>query len=120
MRERIKKGTRGHYSNGEKEVHLSIQGKQIVQVAIRFADQSWKKVSNTGFVAIETDWDEKRLYFVPDSKSEGFKLSGEKSVRTISFTTHEKPKWERYIGDYNLLKDSMSGDYYIDLIEKEN
>lgn len=119
MRQRIKKGVRGHYSNGEKEVHLSVQGKQIVQVAIRFANQSWIKVSNTGYVALDIDWEMMQLFFVPESKDNGYKLSGQKSVRTVTFTTHDVDKWRAFVGDYVLLKDQKSGDYYIDLKKEE-
>lgn len=119
MRQRIEKGVRGHYSYGDKEVRLSIQGKQIVQVAIRFANQSWEKVSNTDFVALDIDWDMKQLFFVPANKDDGYKLSGEKTVRTAAFTVHDAEAWRPFIGDYVLLKDQASGDYYIDLTAEE-
>ena len=115
MREQIVKGTRGRYSNDEKEVLLSLQGKQIVQVAIRFANQSWLKVSNSGYVGFEIDREMKQLFFVSADKDTGYKLTGEVSTRTAKFTTHNAEEWKPFIGNYVLLKDQISGDYYIDL-----
>lgn len=115
MRERIKKGNRGTYK-GEKEVHLSTQGVKTFQAAFTFHGESWKKITSGKYVAIEPDWAEKRIYFVEEDQDEGYKLSGDKSVRTLALTIHNKEKWDQLKGDYNLLKDSATGDYYIDLI----
>ena len=122
MRESISKGIGGPRGTAEKEVRLSIikaglsvDGTQRYATSIRFANESWKKASNTEYVSVEIDRDEKRLYFSTGDKVNGFKLVGNKTVRTISFTAHDSQEWKLYEDEYNLLKDVNSGDYYIDL-----
>lgn len=123
-RERITKGAVGSRGNIEKEIRLSViksgygaGNTQRWSVSIRFAEESWKKASTTDFVSVEIDRDEQRLYFVTSNKNEGYKLTGNKSVRTVSITIHDEIGWRKYEGEYNLLKDVNSGDYYIDLKE---
>lgn len=122
MRVRIQRGTDGGKGSVEKEVRLSViraglnaDGTQRHSTSIRFGNESWKKASDTDYVAVEIDRDEKRLYFVTGNKANGFKLVGSKTVRTVTFSIHDVQEWNIYKGEYNLLKDVDSGDYYIDL-----
>lgn len=87
-------------------------------IAARFTPDSVSKVSKTGYVAVEIDREEKRLYFVPENKEEGYKLtaSSSGSAKTvITFNVDDIKEWQRYVGEYNLCKDVSSNDYYIDL-----
>lgn len=108
----------------EKEVLLSVnhagltaKGIQRFSLAIRFAGDSWKKASGTEYVLPEIDWDINRLYFTTSNKNQGYKLTGDKSVRVITVTIYEPEKWKKFTGEYDLLKEIESGDYYIDLKE---
>lgn len=122
-REKIEGGKRASgRRNIEKEISLSVRkngygvgGAQRWALSIRFAQESWKKASTTDFVSVEIDRDEQRLYFVTSNKNEGYKLTGNKNVREIKPTIYDEIGWRKYGGDYNLLKDVKSGDYYIDL-----
>ena len=123
MREPIHPQSGGRNGTSTKEISLRIHksglnatGNQRHVVAIGFHYDSHKKASSTNRVVPEIDWEASRLFFV--SNEQGFKLSGDKGVKTISFTVDDVEKWRAYIGDYDLLKDFESGDYYIDLSKK--
>ncbi len=122
MRSPITKGIGGGKGTTGKEVRLSVIGAGLnadgthrYATSIRFANEAWKKASDTEYVALEIDRDEKRLYFIAGNKTNGFKLVGDKTVRTVTFSIHDEHEWDIYKGEYNLLKDVDSGDYYIDL-----
>lgn len=95
---------------------LNADGSQRWSLVARFNSESYKKASDTGYVMPSIDRDQNRLYFLPVSQERGYKLTGIKfksatiSVRNIEF-------WEKYLGDYNLLKDVDENLYYIDLRE---
>lgn len=128
MRKRIVKGTGGgRGSVNRKEVALrtnkaglNADGSQRWSIAVRFTADSFKKASDTGFVAVEIDDELKRLYFVPASSKEGYKLTGSSKGNTfknITFSVKNVEEWEEYEGDYDLLKDVKENLYYIDLRE---
>lgn len=128
MRERIVKQSVKRGRTDIKEVALRInksglnaEGHQRFVVAVRFTDNSYKKVSNTGYVAVEIDRDMSRLYFVPSSNEVGYKLSCSRggSFKSITFTVADIDEWRGYVGDYNLLKDVDENVYYIDLRKGE-
>lgn len=121
MRKRISKGTTGRNNTGRKEVRLGVNragrtadGSQRYSLVIRFTEDAWKKATDTEYVAVDNDEDLKRLYFVSGNSDEGFKLTGPGKVKSISFAIQDKTEWEKAKGCYFLLKDSESGDYYID------
>ena len=127
MRERINKKTDGRNNPERKEVRVSINksglnaaGEQRYVLAIRFADESYKKVSDNGYIVIEIDKDLNRLYFLPAGPDEGFKLTGTKAqkARSISFTIYNCDDWTKMEGCYFLLKDPKEGIYYIDYSEE--
>lgn len=128
MRRRIIKNNVGKSTIGRKEVAIRINksglsaiGKQRYAVAARFTEESAKKASQNGYVAVEIDDETMRLYFVTASKEEGYKLtaSTRKGANTsITFTVDNIEEWRRYVGDYDLHKDVSDGTYYIDLPNK--
>lgn len=128
MRRRIIKNNVGKSTIGRKEVAIRINksglsaiGKQRYAVAVRFTEESAKKASQNGYVAVEIDDETMRLYFVTASKEEGYKLtaSTRKGANTsITFTVDNIEGWRRYVGDYDLHKDVSDGTYYIDLPNK--
>ena len=59
------------------------------------------------------------MYFIETEINEGWRLTGEKNVKELSLTIYDHDIWEPYNGEYVLLKDKASGDYYIDLVKKE-
>lgn len=120
MREPMRKIRRR--SNLGKDIALKVErsglkasGEQRHVATFRFYGESEKKVTGTGYAAIDIDQDEKRVYFVETDATEGWKLIGDKNVRTLSLTIIDVDEWSKYEGEYSLLKDSGSGDYYIDL-----
>lgn len=129
MREKIKKNNAGRGAVGRKEVALRINksglsadGTQRYVIAVRFTDESYKKASNTEYVLPEIDFDESRLYFVAATREEGYKLTNSSksgTYKSITFSVNNIAKWKGFVGDYDLLKDRNSGDYYIDFSKKE-
>ena len=120
MREKLRK-TRSR-SNPGKDVTLKVErsgltanGAQRYVVTFRFYNSSEKKITNTGYAAADIDREVRRVYFVEADASEGWKMIGDRNVRTLSFTVTDKEEWAAYEGEYNLLKDSSTGEYYIDL-----
>ena len=121
MRERItKKGTGGHNS-GRKEVRIKINrsgksasGMQRYSIAARFADESYKKITDKSYIVPEIDRELNRIYFLPGEPDEGFKLTGTGKTKSITFTRHDHNQWEETQGCYFLLKDPKEGTYYID------
>lgn len=123
MREKMRK-TRSR-SNPGKDVAFKVEksglksdGAQRFAGTFRFYNESEKKVTNTGYAAFDIDREERRVYFVESDATDGWKLVGNRKVRALSFTlesTESAYEWTAHEGEYNLLKDSVSGDYYIDL-----
>ena len=123
-RERFTKQASGRNNTGRKEVKIKINraglnanGEQRYSLAVRFADDSHKKVSDTGYAVVEIDRDLRRVYFVPADSNDGFKLTStktEKKNKSITFTIHNCKEWEDVEGCYFLLKDPEEGLYYID------
>lgn len=123
MREKLRK-TRSRANPG-KDVAFKVEkrglkpnGTQRWSVTFRFYNESEKKIGNTGYAALDIDHEERRVYFVESDATEGWKLTGQGNVRTLSFSfeaTETADEWASHEGEYNLLKDSSSGDYYIDL-----
>ena len=125
MSKRIVKNNTGRSALGRKEVALRINksglaadGSQRYQVAARFTDDSIVKVSSSGYVAVEIDDEENKLYFVTASSNEGYKLTSSNKnskFKSISFTVDDIEVWRGFVGDYDLKKDISDGSYYIDL-----
>lgn len=97
---------------------LSADGEQRWQAVFSFYDGAEKKISSTGYAAVDTDWDENRIYFVETDEKEGWKLIGSKAVRELALTIYEYGTWKCLESEYNLLKDTATGDYYIDVIAR--
>lgn len=107
----------------EKEVRLklrkaglSVDGEQRWLAVFSFYDGAEKKISTTGYAAVDTDWDENRIYFVETNEKEGWKLIGSKAVKELALTIYDNEIWKCFEGGYNLLKDTATGDYYIDVV----
>lgn len=122
-RERLIKASVGRGMN-RKEVALRVNkaglnaaGKQRWAIAFRFADDSYKKASDSEWVTVEIDKDEKKLFFVTGNSKTGYKLCGNANVKTITINVFDIDFWNELVGDYNLRKDIKSGDYYIDFSE---
>lgn len=98
---------------------LGADGTQRWAVVFAFYNESEKKVTSTSYIAFDTDFDANRVYFVGSDEKEGWKLIGDKSVREISPTIRDRDEWDRFAGEYNLLKDTASNDYYIDLVRRK-
>lgn len=123
MREKLRK-TRSRINLG-KDVTFKVEksglksdGTQRWAGTFRFYNGSEKKISDSGYAAIDIDQEERRVYFVESDATEGWKLVGLGNVRSLSFTFESAApahEWVSYEGEYNLLKDTQSGDYYIDL-----
>lgn len=71
MRERISKRQTGRNNPARKEVKIKINksglnadGEQRFSLAARFADDSYKKISDTGYMVVEIDRELKRIYFL--------------------------------------------------------
>ena len=89
-----------------------------IRYAIKFYfyDEAYKKVTTGEYVAVYPYEEEKRIYFTSADKTDGYKLSGKtKNSKVLSVTCHDKEKWDKIAGDYNLLKDRENNVYYIDL-----
>lgn len=123
MRERISKKASGRNNTGRKEVKIKINksglkanGEQRYSLAARFADGSYKKVSDTGYAVVEIDRELHRIYFASADSDEGFKFTSTKSEKnmSITFTIQNREDWEETEGCYFLLKDHEEGLYYID------
>ena len=85
-----------------------------------FYNGAERKIGSTNFAAVDVDFEESRIYFVETDEKEGWKFTGSKNVRELSLTVYDADVWRVYEGEYNLLKDRTSGDYYIDLVKKED
>lgn len=119
-RERIMKSSVGRGMN-RKEVALRVNksglnaaGEQRWAIALRFAFDSYKKASDSDWVAVDIDKDEKKLFFITGDSKTGYKLCGNANVKTITINVVDIDFWNDLVGDYNLFKDIDSGDYYID------
>ena len=111
----------------EKEVRLTVRkagltadGEQRWQMIFGFYDGAEKKISSTNYAAVDVDLEERRVYFVETDGKEGWKFTGSKNVKELSLTVYDSDVWKVFEGEYNLLKDNASGDYYIDLVNKED
>ena len=111
----------------EKEVRLTVRkagltadGEQRWQMIFGFYDGAKKKISSTNYAAVDVDLEERRVYFVETDGKEGWKFTGSKNVKELSLTIYDSDVWKVFEGEYNLLKDNASGDYYIDLVNKED
>ena len=127
MRRRITRQANGKRATSNmKEVSLSVNkaglntdGSQRYSVVIRFANESYKKVSSTGYVVPEIDDEMGGMYFVESNEKEGFKLSnhsnGSDNVnKHFVFTIYNKEEWDNKVNDYNLLRDVSEQLYYIE------
>ena len=120
-RVRITKHNSGANTDGRKEVlvstikaGLSASGEQRWALSIRFANESHKKASDTGYVAVEIDDDLGRIYLLPADKTEGFKLVKTGKMASISFTIKHKDEWGFICGEHDLLYDKDERAYYIE------
>ena len=125
MRECLRK-SKPHGNNVNKDVRLKLRkaglsadGEQRWQLVFSLYDNANAKISATGYAAVDIDWEESRVYFVETESNEGWKLIDGKSVSELSLTIYDYNAWKPYEGEYVLLKDKASGDYYIDLVKKE-
>ena len=98
---------------------LTADGEQRWQLVFSFYDNANMKITATGYAAVDVDWEESRAFFVETESNEGWKLQDGKSVSELSLTVYNHDVWRSYEGEYVLLKDKVSGDYYIDLVNKE-
>ena len=123
MRERIIKCAPGQNNSDRKDVRIrinssgrNVRGEKRYALAVRFAGGSEKKCSSNGYVGVEIDREIHRIYFVPASPEEGFKLTAPKTTKSmsISFKIDDPDKWKDTEGCYFLLKDVEEGIYYID------
>ena len=125
MRESLRK-SKQRVIAAEKEVRLTVRkagltadGNQRWQMIFGFYNGAERKISSTNYAAVDVDLEERRVYFVETDGREGWKLTGSKNVKELSLTVYDSDVWKVYEGEYNLLKDNASGDYYIDLVKKE-
>lgn len=125
MRESLRKSKQRVVAS-EKEVRLTVRkagltadGEQRWQMIFGFYNGAERKISSTNYAAVDVDLEERRVYFVETDGREGWKLIGSKNVKELSLTVYDSDVWKAYEGEYNLLKDNASGDYYIDLVNKE-
>lgn len=125
MRECLRK-SKPHGNNVNKDVRLKLRkaglsadGEQRWQLVFSLYDNANVKITATGYAAVDIDWDESRVYFVETEANEGWKLIDGKSVSELSLTIYDYDAWKPYEGEYVLLKDKASNDYYIDLVRKE-
>ena len=126
MREPLRK-SKQRVASAEKEVRLTVRrarltadGEQRWSMIFGFSNGAEKKIGSTNYAAVDIDFEESRVYFVETDKKEGWKLTGSKNVRELRRTVYDADVWKAYEGEYNLLKDRASGDYYIDLVGKED
>lgn len=125
MRESLRK-SKQRVTSAEKEVRLKVRraglaadGAQRWSMIFGFYNGAERKIGSTNFAAVDVDFEESRIYFVETDEKEGWKFTGSKNVRELSLTVYDADVWRAYEGEYNLLKDRTSGDYYIDLVKKE-
>ena len=110
----------------KKEVSIAINKTyNREKIVVRFRDGSHKKATSTGYVSFGLDAEKQRLFFLTAPSSEkGLKMvkysNGENHFFTIA------SKWAQFfsvlkknIGNYDLLRDSTRGLYYIDFSKKE-
>lgn len=126
MRESLRK-SKSHGNNVNKDVKLKLRraglsadGVQRWQLVCSLYDNANAKISSTGYAAIDVDWEESRVYFVETEVNDGWKLINGKTVSELSLTIYDYDIWKPYEGEYILLKDKSSGDYYVDIVRKEN
>lgn len=126
MRESLRK-SKPHGNIVNKDVRLKLrkaglfaEGNQRWQLVFSLYDGANMKITATGYAAIDVDWEESRVYFVETEANEGWKLIDGKSVSELSLTVYDHDTWRPYEGEYVLLKDKASNDYYIDLVNKED
>lgn len=126
MRESLRK-CRPHGNITNKDIRLKLRkaglstdGSQRWQLVFSLYDNANMKITATGYAAVDVDWDEARVYFVETEANEGWKLIDGKSVSEFSLTVYDHDTWKPYEGEYVLLKDKASNDYYIDLVDKED
>ena len=101
---------------------LNADGSQRWVVAVRFANESYKKASNTNYVAIEIDDELQRMYFLSSNNEEGYKLTcnkPESNIRNLSFAIDDAEEWKMHEGTYDLLIDSLEHIYYIDFAKRQ-
>lgn len=125
MRHKITKIDTGRARLNKKEASirinksgLSADGQQRYVVAIRFTEDGQKKASSNGYVAMETDDELNRLYFMTAKQSDGYKLSASgknAKSKSITFAVRHIEDWKAILGDYDMKKDAKDGTYYIDL-----
>ena len=126
MRESLRKcKPHGNITNKDirlklRKAGLSADGNLRWQLVFGLYDGANMKITATGYAAVDVDWDESRVYFVEAEANEGWKLVDGKSVSELSLTVYDHDTWEPYEGEYVLLKDKASNDYYIDLVNKED
>ena len=125
MRESLRK-SKQRVVAAEKEVRLTVRKAGLAansgrrwQMVFGFYNGAERKISSTNYAAVDVDLEERRVYFVETDGREGWKLTGSKNVKELSLTIYDSDVWKVYEGEYNLFKDSASGDYYIDLVNKE-
>jgi len=95
---------------------LNADGSQRWSLVVRFTSDSYKKATDTEYVAVGFERKSARLYFVPSTKEKGYKLTGS-GFKSVTISVRNIEEWEKYLGDYDLLKDVKENLYYIDLRE---
>ena len=126
MRESLRKNKqRGNAANKDvklkvRKAGLTANSVQRWQLIFGLYDGANIKITTTGYAAIDVDWEESRVYFIETNENDGWKLVDGKSVSELSLTIYDHDTWSHYEGQYTLLKDKTSGDYYIDLVRKED
>lgn len=97
-------------------------GEVLHAVAIRFMNESFKKVTANGYVSIGFDLDLGRVYFSTAEGKTGFKLTqnskGDK-VRYLQLSAKNGIDWHGHTGEYDLTYDADNKLYYIDISKNE-
>lgn len=119
MRETIRKEKKGSRSDHDVRVDVGLGYRPILE--FRFYNGSDEKLSTTGYLAIDGDWENARAYFIPVDKGEGWKLQKRPNYKVFTIARYgiDYEKWWRYRGEYDLIEDTRTGEYYIQLTEKE-
>ena len=97
---------------------LSADGAQRWNVSVRFVGDSYKKASGSNYVRVAVSKNSGRMYFWTGDVANGYRLSGNKNGKGISFTCYDFEFYESIKGMYDMLKDNNSGTYYIDFLKK--
>jgi len=121
----VKGGVGPKDKNGRREVLLKINkgglyanGTQRWSLAIRFTDESYKKVTTSEYVGVGYIEETSRLVFWTESRESGYKLSCSSKggkFKSITIPCDDVDFWSGREGTYDLLKDVKSNAYYIDL-----